>query len=73
MLKGSRKGEFALWRNAEMKSEMNLLCKACFIIWKTDVGLPYFTLCAWHLSFLFNTHESNTILEGELSLDLELN
>lgn len=73
VLKGPRNVEFALWRNAEMEFEMNLLCKACFIIWKRDVGLPYFTLRALHLSFLFNSCESNTVLEGKLSLDLELN
>lgn len=55
MLKGLRKEEFALWRNAEMKFEMNLLCKTCSIIWKRDGGLPYFALRAQHLSFPFNT------------------
>lgn len=73
MLKNPGNAEFALWRNAEIKFEMNLLCKACFIIWKMDVGLPYFALCALHLSFLLTPWESNIILEGELSLDLELN
>ena len=40
MLKGPRNAELALQRNAEMKFEINLLCKACLIIWKRDVGLP---------------------------------
>lgn len=42
-LKDHRNVEFALWRNAEMKFEMNLLGKACFISWKRDVALPRFT------------------------------
>lgn len=64
MLKGPRKREFALWRNAEIKFEMNLLCKTCFIIWKRDEGLSYFTLCGQHLSFLFNTRVKERLGRG---------
>lgn len=56
-----------------MRSEINFPCEARFGIWQRDVGLPYFTLCAQHLSFLFPSCELNIILEGELSPGLELN
>lgn len=72
-LKDPRNAEFALWRNAGMRSEINFPCEARFGIWQRDVGLPYFTLCAQHLSFLFPSCELNIILEGELSPGLELN
>lgn len=64
MLKGPRKGEFTLWRNAAMKYEINFLCKICFIIWKRDGGLPYFTLGAQHLSILFNARVKYCIGRG---------
>lgn len=44
--------EFALKRNAEMKFEMDLLCKACSVTGRREVGLLYFTWCALCFSFL---------------------
>lgn len=44
--------EFALWRNAEMKFEMDLLCKACSVTGRRDVDLLCFAWCALCFSFL---------------------
>lgn len=71
MLKDHRIAESALRRNAEMKFEMNLLCKVCFTVWKRAAGLLYFTSCALCLSFLFAWREPSIVLEAELRLDLE--
>lgn len=68
MLRDQRIAESALRRNAEMKFEMNLLCKVCFTVWKRDAGSLYFTSCALCLSFLFAWHEPSISLEGELRL-----
>lgn len=68
MLRDQRIAESALWRNAEMKFEMNLLCKVCFTVWKRDAGSLYFTSCALCSSFLFAWHEPSISLEGELHL-----